>query len=54
MIGCDFMKDRIIEALKSTRRAMSYEEIDSLLNIKTIEETHDMLGDFLSQLKTKL
>ena len=44
------MKDRIIEALKSTRRAMSYEEIDSLLNIKTIEETHEM-ADALDELE---
>jgi ribonuclease R len=36
------MKDRIIEALKSVHRALNYEEIDSLLNIKTIEETKEM------------
>ena len=36
------MKDRIIEALKSVHRALRYEEIDSLLNLKTIEETKEM------------
>ena len=36
------MKERIIEALKDVGRALRYEEIDSLLNIKTIEETKEM------------
>ncbi len=36
------MKERILEALKSVHRALRYEEIDSLLNLKTIEETKEM------------
>ncbi len=36
------MKERIIEALKKVHRALNYEEIDSLLNNKTIEETKEM------------
>ena len=36
------MKDRILEALNNVHRALSYEELDSLLNIKTIEETQEM------------
>lgn len=36
------MKDRILDVLKEVGRALSYEEIDSLLNIKTIEETKEM------------
>ena len=32
------MKERILDALKDVGRALRYEEIDSLLNIKTIEE----------------
>ena len=36
------MKERIIEALKKVHRALNYEEIDSLLNLKTIEETKEM------------
>ena len=36
------MKDRILDALKSVHRALDYEEIDSLLDIKTIEETKEM------------
>ena len=36
------MKDRILEALKKVGRALSYEEIDSLLDLKTIEETKEM------------
>ena len=43
------MKDRIIEALKSVHRALGYEEIDSLLNIRTIEETQEM-ADALDEL----
>ena len=36
------MKERIIETLKKVHRALNYEEIDSLLNLKTIEETKEM------------
>ena len=43
------MKNRIIEALKSVHRALGYEEIDSLLNIRTIEETQEM-ADALDEL----
>ena len=42
LMGCENMKERIIEALKQVHRALNYEEIDSLLNIKTIEETKEM------------
>ena len=42
LIGCGIMKERIIEALKSVHRALNYEELDSLLNNKTIEETKEM------------
>ena len=44
------MKERIIDALKSVNRALKYEEIDSLLNIKTIEETREM-SDALEELE---
>ena len=36
------MKERIIEALKKVHRALNYEEMDSLLNNRTIEETKEM------------
>ncbi len=36
------MKDRILEILNSVDRALNYEEIDSLLNNKSIEETREM------------
>ena len=36
------MKERILEALKDVGRALRYEEIDSLLDIRTIEETKEM------------
>ena len=36
------MKDRILEVLSSVDRALNYEEIDSLLNNKSIEETREM------------
>ena len=36
------MKEKIIDVLKSVHRALSYEEMDSLLNLKTIEETKEM------------
>ena len=39
MNGCEKMKEKIIEALKKVRRALNYEEIDSLLDNKSIEET---------------
>ena len=44
------MKDRILEALNNVHRALSYEELDSLLNIKTIEETQEM-ADALEELE---
>lgn len=44
------MKDKILDILKTVGRALKYEEIDSLLNIKTIEETKEM-ADTLSQLE---
>ena len=46
------MKERIIEALKKVRRALNYEEIDSLLNLKTIEETKEM-NDSLKELEAE-
>ena len=36
------MKERIIEILKNSDRALNYEEIDSLLNNKSIDETREM------------
>ncbi len=36
------MKDNILDTLKKVGRALSYEELDSLLDIKTIEETQKM------------
>ena len=36
------MRERIIEILKNSDRALNYEEIDSLLNNKSIEETREM------------
>ena len=36
------MRDKILNALKSVHRALSYEEIDSLINNRTIEETKEM------------
>jgi len=50
MNGCEKMKEKIIEALKKVRRALNYEEIDSLLNLKTIEETKEM-NDALKSLE---
>ena len=44
------MKDRILEALNNVHRALSYEELDSLLNIKTIEETQ-VMADALEELE---
>jgi len=38
------MKDRALEILKSYDRALSFEEIDSALNIKTVEETEELIG----------
>ncbi len=37
------MKDKILEVLKSYNRALSFEEIDSALNIKTVEETEELI-----------
>ena len=50
MNGCEIMKEKIIEVLKKARRALNYEEIDSLLNLKTIEETKEM-NDSLKELE---
>ena len=36
------MREKILDVLKEVGRALSYEELDSLLNIKTIEETKEM------------
>ena len=44
------MKDRILEILENSDRALNYEEIDSLLDNKTIEETRDM-SDALRELE---
>lgn len=38
------MKDKILEILKSYNRALSFEEIDSALNIKTVEETEELIS----------
>ena len=36
------MREKILDVLKEVGRALSYEELDSLLNIKTIDETKEM------------
>ena len=36
------MEERILNALKNVHRALNYEELDSLLNNKTIEDTKEM------------
>ncbi|MBQ7136460.1 MAG: ribonuclease R [Bacilli bacterium] len=38
------MKDRVLDILKNYDRALSFEEIDSALNIKTVEETEELIG----------
>ena len=38
------MRDKILEILKSYNRALSFEEIDSALNIKTVEETEELIS----------
>jgi len=38
------MKDRVLEILKSYDRALSFEEIDSALNIKTVEESEELIS----------
>ena len=38
------MKDKILEILKKYNRALSFEEIDSVLNIKTVEETEELIN----------
>ena len=50
--GCENMKERILDVLKSVHRALNYEEIDSLLNLKTIEETKEM-NEALEYLENK-
>ena len=37
------MKDKVLEILKKYNRALSFEEIDSALNIKTVEETEELI-----------
>ena len=44
------MKERILAVLKDSVKALKYEEIDSLLNIKSIEETKEM-SDALIELE---
>ncbi len=43
------MKNRILDALKKVRRALTYEELDSLVDNKSIEETKSM-NDSLKEL----
>jgi len=38
------MKDKVLDILKSYGRALSFEEIDSALNIKTVEETEELIS----------
>ncbi len=38
------MKDKVLEILKKYNRALSFEEIDSVLNIKTVEETEELIN----------
>ena len=38
------MKEKILDILKSYGRALSFEEIDSSLNIKTVEETEELIS----------
>ncbi len=47
------MEDRILEILKQYGRALSIEEIDSALNIKTVEETQELLKS-LRELEEKV
>ena len=37
------MKDKVLEILKKYNRALTFEEIDSALNIKTVEETTELI-----------
>lgn len=46
------MRDKILEVLKEQNRALKYEELDSLLNITTIEETKEV-SDILKELETE-
>ena len=48
--GISCRKYIILEVLEKYHRALSYEEIDSLLNIKTVEETSEM-NNSLSELE---
>ena len=43
------MKDKILNALNKVHRALTYEEIDSLVDNKTIEETKEM-SDMLNEM----
>ena len=36
------MKEKILNVLKDYKRALSIEEIDSVLNIKSVEETEEL------------
>jgi len=38
------MRDKVLEILKNYDRALSFEEIDSALNIKTVEETEELIS----------
>ena len=38
------MKDNILEILKNSNKALTVEEIDDRLNIKSIEETKEFLS----------
>ncbi len=44
------MRDKILEILREQNRALKYDELDSLLNINTIEETKEVL-DLLKELE---
>ena len=44
------MKDKVLEILKKYNRALSFEEIDSALNIKSVEETKELI-DALNELE---
>ena len=43
------MRDKILNALNKVHRALTYEEIDSLVDNKTIEETKEM-SDMLNEM----
>ena len=43
MIMVNIMKDKVLDILKQYNRALSFEEIDSALNIKTVEDTEELI-----------